>query len=106
MNEQIIEKSVQALLAAAPKGSCVILFGSHARGLAHPESDLDFLVVEPKVENRFDEILRLRKAVRNALGDIIQPIDLIVTDEARFRRKSTVPNTLAYEAAMHGVVYE
>lgn len=106
MKEQIIEKSVRALLAAAPEGSSVILFGSHARGLARPESDLDFLVVEPTVDNRFDEILRLRRAVGNALGDIIQPIDLIVTDEARFRRKSTVPNTLAYEAATYGVVYE
>lgn len=105
MKEQVIDKAVRALLGAAPIGSRVILFGSHARGLARPDSDLDLLVVEPRVENRFDEIFRLRKVVDDALGDIIQPVDLIVTDETRFRLNATVPNTLAYEASTYGRVY-
>lgn len=105
MKEQIIDTVVKALLEAAPGGTRVILFGSHARGLAHPDSDLDFLVIEPNVENRFDETLRLRKIIGNALGDTVQPVDLIVTDDARFNRKSAVPNTLAHEAATHGVIY-
>ncbi len=106
MKEDVIERAVRAVLDAAPRGSRVVLFGSHARGSANPDSDLDILVIEPEVENRFDEIIRLRQVIGNALGDTIQPVDLLVTDEARFRRKAAVPNTLAYEAAKYGVVYE
>jgi len=106
MTEQIIDKTARALLAAAPAGTRVILFGSHARGLARPDSDLDFLVIEPEVQNRFDEILRLRQVIAHALGDTIQPVDLMVTDAARFRSRSSVPNTLAHEAATYGRLYE
>ena len=104
--EAIINRAAQALLGAAPSGSRVILFGSHARGLAHPDSDLDFLVVEPKVNDRFYEIVRLRRAVDKALDNIVQPVDLVVMDSERFVQKSAVPNTIAHEAATYGRVYE
>lgn len=42
-----IKNAVDLLLAAAPAGSKVILFGSYAEGIQDEESDLDFLVVEP-----------------------------------------------------------
>jgi predicted nucleotidyltransferase len=106
MHEQVIDTAVKALIDAAPAGTRVILFGSHARGLARPDSDLDFLVVEPEVKNRFEEILRLRQALGKALGTTIQPVDLMVTDTARFKKKATVPNTIAHEAATYGMVYE
>ena len=51
-------------------------------------------------------MLRLRKVIAHALGDTIQPVDLMVTDAARFRSRSTVPNTLAHEAATYGRLYE
>lgn len=106
LQKTIIDEAAQALLAAAPAGSRVILFGSHARGLAREDSDLDFLVVEPSTVNRFTESVRLRKSVDQALGGIVQPVDVIVTDKERFIRNATVPNTLAYEAATYGRVYE
>jgi len=37
----------------------VILFGSWARGDAHPESDIDLLVVLDRVEARWDELRRM-----------------------------------------------
>jgi predicted nucleotidyltransferase len=42
----------------------VILFGSHARGDAGPGSDLDFLVVEPSVDDPAGESVRLRRTLR------------------------------------------
>lgn len=51
-------------LAEAAPGARVVLFGSHARGDAGPQSDLDFLVVEPEVENAAVESVRLRRALR------------------------------------------
>lgn len=104
--DTIISRAAQALLAAAPSGSRVILFGSHARGFANPDSDLDFLVVEPKVNNRFYEIIRLRRAVDMALNNMAQPVDLMVMDSERYVQKSVVPNTIAHEAATYGRVYE
>jgi predicted nucleotidyltransferase len=46
----VIQEAGRRLLAAAPAGSRVILFGSHARGETHKHSDLDFLVIEPEVK--------------------------------------------------------
>ena len=47
----------------------VVLFGSHARGTAHPDSDLDFLVVEDGPFNaersRRAEMTRLWKLLGN-----------------------------------------
>ena len=57
--------------------SRVILFGSHARGSAHPGSDLDFLVIQPGVTNGGAEAGRLRAAVY----DCRLPMDIVVISE-------------------------
>lgn len=46
-DETGIAEAGRRLAAAAPPQTRVILFGSHARGKAGPQSDLDRLVVEP-----------------------------------------------------------
>lgn len=100
MDEQAIQKAVEVLLAAAP-GSRVILFGSHARGQAGPDSDLDFLVVEPHVTDRFAEMSRLRKA----LGPMSVPVDVLVVSHRVFEEWRDTPNTVLYEAAREGREY-
>jgi predicted nucleotidyltransferase len=105
MDNKLIDAAAKALLEAAPKGSRVILFGSRAHGSARPDSDIDFLVVQPTVQDRFAETFRLRQAVGAVFGNTGQAIDLVVTDEAHFRKSHKVPNTLAFEAAA-GRVYE
>ena len=105
MSDGMVDRAAQALLDAAPAGSRVVLFGSHARGTAHPGSDVDFLVIEPVLKDRLAETFRLRKAVEAAFGDDVQPVDLVVTDEAQFHRYEDTPNTLAFEAATGGRVY-
>ena len=59
----LIQEAGRRLTQAAP-GARVFLFGSHARGDAGSRSDLDFLVVEPQVEHRGEESVRLRRALR------------------------------------------
>jgi predicted nucleotidyltransferase len=59
----LIQEATRRLTQAAP-GARVILFGSHARGDADSRSDVDFLVVEPQVERRGEESVRLRRALR------------------------------------------
>jgi len=105
MDDTMVDRAARVLLDTAPAGSRVILFGSYARGTARSDSDIDFLVVEPAVEDRFAEIFRLRKAIEAVFGDHVQPVDLVVTDEAQYRRYQDTPNTLAFEATTGGRAY-
>lgn len=79
----------------------MILFGSHARGEETADSDVDFLVIEPEVENRFEEWSRLRRSV----DDILLPVDIIVLDEALAERRAKVPGTMVYHALRDGQVF-
>jgi len=93
---------VNKLLLAAPPGSKVIVFGSHARGDARPDSDLDILVVEPEVKNRIEEIIRLDEVLHSRDFSL----DLIVVSAERFEYWRGTPNTVYYEASNEGQAYE
>jgi len=101
-NRRTIDEAANLLLRAAPAGSRVILFGSYARGGADPESDVDFLVVEPEVEDRFGEMVRLRRA----LDPVDMAVDVLVVSRRVFDEWRDMPNTVGYEAAREGKVYE
>jgi predicted nucleotidyltransferase len=101
IDEETISRAVRLLLDAAP-GSRVILFGSYARGQGGPESDLDFLVVEPKVESRRSEMVRLRDVLR----PLRIPVDVLVVSKEVFQEWRDTPNTVFYEAAREGRVFD
>ena len=102
MDSITIEKSVELLLNAAPAGSKVILFGSHARGDAGPDSDLDFLVIEPKVADHRREMVRLEAVLQS----MRVPSDVLVTTEADFEEWRDTPGTVLYEAAKEGKLFD
>ncbi len=102
ITEAKIREAVAAILRAAPDGSKVIVFGSHARGDARPNSDLDLLVIEPKVTDRLSETIRLRRVLR----PMRLAVDLIVVNEERFRYWRDTPNTVYYDAAHEGRAYD
>jgi uncharacterized protein len=74
VDEAVIAEAGRRLAEAAGESAQVILFGSHARGDAGERSDLDFLVVEPEVDNEADESVRLLRELR----DLRVPVDVIV----------------------------
>lgn len=51
----------------------IILFGSHAYGVPHSDSDVDILVVMPAARNEIDQAIRIDRVV-----DPEFPLDLIV----------------------------
>lgn len=76
----------------------VFVFGSYARGDAKEDSDLDLLVIEPKLADKAEEYLRLRSAI----GRIGVGVDLLLYSEAEFTERSQIPGTLPYWAAREG----
>jgi predicted nucleotidyltransferase len=98
--QDLIEQAGRTLLDAARKPARVILFGSAARGDETDDSDLDFLVIEEEVADRLAESVRLREA----LGDIGVPVDVVVLDAGLAARRAKVPGTMVHHALREGRV--
>ena len=96
-SEGVIAEAARRLASAAPDAR-VILFGSHARGDAGPGSDLDFLVVEPEVEDAVAESVRLRRTLRG-LGVFA---DVIVISDRDAEEWRDVRGSLIYAAFADG----
>lgn len=81
----------------------ILVFGSHARGDARPDSDIDLLVVMPRVENKKE----MAVAMLRALSDLPVSKDVIPTDQEEIRRRGHLVGTVLRPALQEGrVVYE
>jgi predicted nucleotidyltransferase len=100
IDEQTISQAVELLQRAAP-GATIIVFGSCARGEMNEHSDLDVLVVEPEVTDQWEEMVRLRRAMR----PVRLAADVIVVSQKTFDKWADTPNTILYEAAHEGRVF-
>ncbi len=78
----------------------IILFGSHARGDAGPDSDVDLLVVMPVEGSRREKAVEIGVA----LQDIRLPKDIIVTTPEAFEARSEIPGTIERLSAREGRV--
>ena len=78
----------------------IILFGSHARGEAGPDSDVDLLVVMPVRGSVRDT----RLAIRAALHGVPVPVDVVVTTPEDFAWRREVVSTIEWSAAREGKV--
>jgi predicted nucleotidyltransferase len=97
LDDGMIQEAGRRILGAAPPGSRVILFGSHARGDAGEHSDLDFLVIEPVVENWGKESVRLHHALQRGVY-----ADIIVVSEDSVREWRDVYGTVIHAALGEG----
>lgn len=102
ISESTINQAVRLLIEAG-QPSRIILFGSYGRGEPGAESDLDFLVVQPTVQDRRREMVRLRRV----LSPLRIPADVVVVSEQSFQEWRHTPGNILYEAAQEGrVLYE
>jgi predicted nucleotidyltransferase len=100
--KDLVGSALGWLANAVPGGTRIIVFGSHARHQARPDSDLDLLVIEPEVPDRMAEMVRLS----DFLGRHLIPADVVVMSRSVFELQHTIPNTLAFRAAQEGDVHE
>lgn len=80
----------------------VIVFGSHGRGDAGPESDVDVLVVchEPP-----DDPFEFSYEIRRYLHDQLDlALDVVVSSKDRFEIRRSQPWTIEHVAATEGVL--
>lgn len=99
ISEQTIRQAALALGEAA-KPARVILFGSYARGDAQEDSDLDFLVIEPVLHDKFKEMVRLRQVLR----PLRIPVDVLVYSQAEIAQQQDSCATAVYWALREGKV--
>jgi predicted nucleotidyltransferase len=82
----------------------IILFGSHARGDARDDSDVDLLVLFRGVDDPHARAAEIYAALIGCSG---LPKDIVVSTTARFERYRDVVNTVYWPAAREGrVLYE
>lgn len=100
-------KEMTDLIVREVKPRKIILFGSHARGTARADSDLDFLVVE---DGPFDA-QRSRRAemtrLWNIMFDYFIPIDFLVfTPQEIEQWKDTKNHVIAHALREGRMLYE
>lgn len=98
-DETLITEAGRRLAKVAPDAD-IIVFGSRARGEAHPDSDLDLLVIEPEFRLRGKEYVRLRKELRGL--DVA--VDLLVYRRSEAEKWREVPGTFLYDVLREGRV--
>lgn len=102
IDEQILQRAVGRIIETVHP-SRVILFGSQGRGDADEGSDVDLMVVKPRVDNRREEMAELYQLV----GPTGAGVDVLLYSEAEYERRSQVPGTVLYWACKEGkTLYE
>ncbi len=98
VDEALIAEAGRRLARSAGQSAQVILFGPHARGNARTDSGLDFLVIEPEVDNRRAESVRLRRELRG-LG---VAADVVVVSADHVAEWGEVKSTMLHKALTEG----
>jgi predicted nucleotidyltransferase len=101
ISPELIDLAAQKLLDAIPPGSRGMLFGSQARVNATDQSDADFLVIEPVLNDRHAEMVRLRQVLR----PLRIPVDILVVSRTVFEEWKDTPSTILFDAAREGREY-
>ena len=103
LNQQTLDQLVQTIVQEVDPET-VILFGSHARGDARPDSDIDLMVIEKEPfsaqRSRRAEYSRLSKALR----EFPNALDILLYSREEFDYWKDSPNHVVGRAQREGKV--
>lgn len=98
IDEDTIQRVARRLAEAGPARTRILLFGSHARGEADAASDLDLLVVEPELDDGFEETVRLTRVA----NELRVPADVVVVSERAVAEWGAVEGSFLHAALTEG----
>jgi predicted nucleotidyltransferase len=98
LTDEQLDEIVRRLVAAlSPRR--IFLFGSHAYGDPHPDSDIDLMIVtDDDVELSVDFLKRAYACLRRSF----LPFELHFRTLSRFERRSSVRTSLEHEVSAKG----
>ena len=99
LGDSTLTEIVQRILAVGNPQK-IILFGSHARGEARPESDYDLLTIEKSDLPRYKRAARYRRA----LVGVCTAKDIVVWTPEEVAEWRNVPNAFITTAVREGIV--
>ncbi len=97
--EELISEATRLLVEAANPEK-IILFGSYARGDFTKDSDLDLLVIVPRLVDRIEGMARLRLILRN----IPMALDVVVYTRDEVEEREHLRGTMLYHALHQGTI--
>jgi predicted nucleotidyltransferase len=99
VTEELLNEVVRrVLLVGSPRK--IVVFGSHARGNARPDSDLDLLIIEDSDLPRYQRSPRYY----HALAGVFPAKDIVVYTPDEVKEWSDVPNAFVTAALSEGKV--
>lgn len=101
VNETLLRQMAAEIREEIP-GAEVRLFGSHARGDARPDSDIDLLITVTDdclaQNNRFEVLDRLRWR----LSQPRRPVDLLLFSRSQAEQRLQLHSSVVHQAYIHG----
>jgi len=102
LSDELVREIVRRIVDTAQPDK-VIMFGSHARGDARPNSDVDVLVIKPSDEPRYRRSVPLYVA----LADLPVEVEVMVYTPEEVAEWSEVPQAFVTTAVREGkTIYE
>jgi predicted nucleotidyltransferase len=102
-----LKNTIVSQISAAVKPSAIFLFGSHAYGTPHEDSDIDLMVVVDSdiVPRDYAEKSQIYLSVSRAIRDVERkiPIDLIVYTKPEFERFKEIGSIFSRRILKDGV---
>ena len=106
VTQQVLDEMARAI-ADAVDPERIVLFGSHARGHALPDSDVDLLVVERDPFGAGRSRRKEAARIRRALTRFLHPIDILVyTTEEVEEWKDSINHVIGRSAREGKLLYE
>ena len=101
VNKALLRQMAAEIREEIPEAE-VRLFGSHARGVAGPASDIDLLITVSddwlSQHNRFEVLDRLRWR----LSEPRRPVDLLLYSRSQVEQRLQLHSSVVHQAYIHG----